>query len=58
MNFLINEFYIDGKDKEVPIRSIKVIAEKISLKLLFLTYKVDIIEALTGESHLTGDFIT
>ncbi len=58
MNFLIIEFYIDNKDKEVPTRSIRVIDGEMSLKLLFLTYKVDIIEVLTGESHSTGDFIT
>ena len=57
MNFLIIEF-LDEINKIELTRSIRVLDGESSLKILFLTYRIDILNALTGESHSIGDFIT
>ena len=57
MNFLIVEIEKDNPEEEKITRSITVIDGGMSLKMLFITYRLDIIEALTGEAHSTGEFI-
>lgn len=57
MNFLIIEYIKDNEEEVFLTRSISVIDGAMSLKMIFLTYREDIIEYLTGESHSTGEFI-
>ena len=58
MNFLIIEYHKENEKDPFLTRSISVIDEEMSLKMLFLTFNEDIIKNLTGDSHSTGEFIS